>query len=484
MLPTQEEFERLTSLKGDGHGRGSSLLRIDGALQNWQLRMNGSVEGQVEVLYLIIKECGHYLKKHSKKKFNFFGGHKPESRRQTRTHRVEELRKEAERELRRVAPTIGRAFDFVQLRKRRQLERLNPKQSPFQTKSLEGGFQHERREWLEGNKRVMPFSGTRIFNDLRPERDFNSLSPREYEQLGRGTGAIVTFHNKISRMQFLAMPDGNGGFTDIAERPIHMDGYDEEGEAKLHVYALDHRGNLLTRADIDFTKQHQEYFNHSSFNAGRDVMCAGSIWIRDGKLKHIDNWSGHYKPSWNDLVRALQFFCEEDIDLAETRVVDHSGTKLWIKKFRALGVLSGTLEPYSKEQEIANGLRGAPQPRLIDQPQGENESQQPDGDGPSPNGTVYKNEKLLNPPPQTGGPIYKNNVFPNQPPQTGGPIYKNNFLLNQPPQTGGPIYKNNFLLNPPPRTGGPIYKNNFLLNQPPQTGGPIYKNTILPRRKK
>lgn len=38
-------------------------------------------------------------------------------------------------------------------------------------------------------------------------------------------------------------------------------------------------------------------YYHSSYMAGRDVLCAGRIFVRQGKLVGIDNASGHYKPS-------------------------------------------------------------------------------------------------------------------------------------------------------------------------------------------
>lgn len=51
-------------------------------------------------------------------------------------------------------------------------------------------------------------------------------------------------------------------------------------------------------------------FNHSSYLAGAEVICAGCLYIgynnrrgmdAPGMLAHIDNGSGHYKPREENL---------------------------------------------------------------------------------------------------------------------------------------------------------------------------------------
>jgi hypothetical protein len=372
MLPTPQEFINSTSVEGNGKKRGSTLLRVDGALENWQLQKDGAPRAQLQALYLIIKECDRYLKKHS-----LFGGSNGQmklgghrSGPSLRSQKVAALRAAALSELRRVAPTIRRALGYVELQKQRHQEKLRGGQGTL-TKSLGGGWHYEREQWVQGRKQSMPNSGTMVYQalnaapfvsdqfmddhpDIFAKRLVSELSMDEFQILSQvGGNTKVSYYNKISRLQFLALPDGKGGYTDIDERPIDMKEYNK-GTADLHMYALDHHGNLFTREAPK--SQGEEFFNHSSFNAGREVICAGMVWIREGKLTHIDNYSGHYAPTRDNLLEALRFLNEEGIDLSETRVwwfIDRFKSS---PSYQALPLLQDILVPYSEAQELRNGL--------------------------------------------------------------------------------------------------------------------------------
>jgi hypothetical protein len=368
MIPTQQQFEWLTTPRG-GKARGSTLLRIDSALTNWEKAQSDAPKGQLQALYLLIKECGHYLKKHGPLGVSNgqMGGHR---KRSMRAQQVESLLAETQSELRRVAPTVGRALRIVELQKRRQKEKLNGGQQPL--KGLYPGFHHERNMWVDGKKQTMPFSGSQIMNvggdiyysdwgrsqeGVEAFKHIHDITLDQYKVMGElGGGLKVKYHNKISRLEFLAVPDGNGGFADIDERPINMT-IKQGLLAVLHMYALDHHGNLFTRESPP--RNFTEFFNHSSFNAGREIMCAGMIWIRNGKLKHLDNESGHYKPSWENLVQAVRFLHEEGTDVSGARIGGYGR-----ESFKAASVLDGTLQEFTKMEEedfeMDNGLRPPP----------------------------------------------------------------------------------------------------------------------------
>jgi hypothetical protein len=78
--------------------------------------------------------------------------------------------------------------------------------------------------------------------------------------------------------------------------------YNSSGKDQLDIYAIDKYGNIMV-APADGHHGNTEY-RHSSLNAGNDVICAGRMEIVLGVVKLIDNWSGHYKPSRQALVRA------------------------------------------------------------------------------------------------------------------------------------------------------------------------------------
>lgn len=66
------------------------------------------------------------------------------------------------------------------------------------------------------------------------------------------------------------------------------------------IWVMDTKGNLYVS-----TRQYPGKFNHSSFLAGGEVLCAGEIVINNGKITHINNQSGHYGPPREDLLKAI-----------------------------------------------------------------------------------------------------------------------------------------------------------------------------------
>ena len=74
--------------------------------------------------------------------------------------------------------------------------------------------------------------------------------------------------------------------------------FDELGAS---VYVASQDGDLYTIENFDDV-HHQRTYQHSSFLAGGEVMCAGTIKIRQGQLITISNMSGHYKPGFEELV--------------------------------------------------------------------------------------------------------------------------------------------------------------------------------------
>jgi hypothetical protein len=61
-------------------------------------------------------------------------------------------------------------------------------------------------------------------------------------------------------------------------------------------------------------------FHHSSFTSGSLVRCAGMIGGADGKIKHIDNDSGHYKPPVENLTRLVKHLNKKGVFAADAKV--------------------------------------------------------------------------------------------------------------------------------------------------------------------
>ncbi|KAJ6790526.1 IQ domain-containing protein IQM3-like [Iris pallida] len=65
-------------------------------------------------------------------------------------------------------------------------------------------------------------------------------------------------------------------------------------------------------------------FHHSSFLAGGVTLAAGRFTVENGVLKSIWAYSGHYKPSEENLSNFLTFLREKGVDLSEVEVPSSS----------------------------------------------------------------------------------------------------------------------------------------------------------------
>jgi hypothetical protein len=60
---------------------------------------------------------------------------------------------------------------------------------------------------------------------------------------------------------------------------------------------------------------------HSYFMAGRPVQCAGHIWFDPGYVTRVKNSSGHYKPLDLAMVKLLNYFRMNGLDLSRIEVI-------------------------------------------------------------------------------------------------------------------------------------------------------------------
>jgi hypothetical protein len=82
----------------------------------------------------------------------------------------------------------------------------------------------------------------------------------------------------------------------------------EQGEA---IYVCDIDGDFYVHLD---TAKHVGRYQHSSLLAGREVTCAGTIYIVAGRVVMLSNSSGHYQPTALDLHDAMVAM-EEDLNV-------------------------------------------------------------------------------------------------------------------------------------------------------------------------
>jgi hypothetical protein len=94
-------------------------------------------------------------------------------------------------------------------------------------------------------------------------------------------------------------PSEIGGLVLQQSKPITTEGWDNLATSP---YAVDEDGVFYTE-----TSNHAGgTLNHCSFLSGRPVMCAGNIGIANGVIGYIDNGSGHYRPTTQNLLKCLK----------------------------------------------------------------------------------------------------------------------------------------------------------------------------------
>ena len=65
-------------------------------------------------------------------------------------------------------------------------------------------------------------------------------------------------------------------------------------------------------------------FQHSSFLAGAATTAAGRLVAKDGILKAIWPYSGHYLPTEENFREFISFLEENNVGLANVKVTYHS----------------------------------------------------------------------------------------------------------------------------------------------------------------
>lgn len=153
-------------------------------------------------------------------------------------------------------------------------------------------------------------------DNLSPD-DFRFLD--EIGRLNQSRTRNFDFIAKTNRFRFMAIPE-EGKFVDYEDNLITTT---LRGAAGFFMYAMDKYGNIILKQEGGIEQGvgiYENAFNHSSFNAGADVICAGMIKIANGVLIEINNSSGHYKPSRDALHRCVTTLRQDAIRLTETRV--------------------------------------------------------------------------------------------------------------------------------------------------------------------
>lgn len=205
----------------------------------------------------------------------------------------------------------------------------------YQTKSLSNGYEQERAGWLLFNK-TKAISGIKVHGIRNSGGLFNnnvnktSNQRKALDSVINGTGGTakewnvlsqiekigdirVAFLRKSERYRYMTYIQGSL-LADAQDNPLN---YDDQV-----LWTMDRYGNMFVYNDADVWQQTQiAQVNHSSMNAGKEVICAGMITVQNGVVTYITNTSGHYKPTDEHMANALAILLEEGLDLSRAEIL-------------------------------------------------------------------------------------------------------------------------------------------------------------------
>lgn len=204
-------------------------------------------------------------------------------------------------------------------------------------KSLRANYKQQTAQGLQVQDTLGELISDEKLLKLLLSKDIHGLSENEFNTVFEQADSIagqnspnVNFLRKTDRVEkFLTWCDG-GRFYKTEGLPLTTVGNE--------IYAMDRYGNLITMPSTvrfdsraaRFTDQGDIQHNHSSLNAGADVISAGEIAFQNGYITHIDNASGHYKPTAKQVQQCVYSLrMADDADLSQLKIrVWHKGN--WI----------------------------------------------------------------------------------------------------------------------------------------------------------
>jgi hypothetical protein len=181
-----------------------------------------------------------------------------------------------------------------------------------QLKALAPGYAHERRQYLAEGKQSNPVSASALRDtalaDALPGTNAHQLITQMDDQtwdgyarpggvmrIGGSTNEVL-FFDKQERLEHMLVVNAGGRLEWVRNNQLFS-----TPPGQPYMYAMDGYGNLFAKPDNLGATQ----FNHSSFNAGREVVCAGLIGGAGGRVHFISNDSGHYQPDRGALFSCL-----------------------------------------------------------------------------------------------------------------------------------------------------------------------------------
>jgi len=306
---TSKEFKKKSSSFNPAkRGRGTVIQAIDRALEDFDdNRYSMNINDKLRTAQFVCQCCRLWLAGKTGK-----------------TSKNSKMRRDA------VTTLANQAWEYIQFHTFSK-QKIGGVQA--QGQALRPGYASERTHYLATQKAAHPISGSYMHEVTEDPAALAHLAGKSFAQLthldylaldrvfqgnvGDGSGIVfqvkrnVYFMKKQERMKHLLIID-NGEFWEAFDKKYTTGG--------ARAYVMDEYGNLYSTEAI-IGKGTGSNFNHSTFNAGKDVICAGLIEVQAGRLQYIDNKSGHYKPSRQNLHNLITILNRLGVNLFGAKVV-------------------------------------------------------------------------------------------------------------------------------------------------------------------
>ena len=335
-IPSVDAFKRDTTptwslgpLRGKKKVSRNNIGLIDLQLQRWEdaeRRRETSWHVRRSILIALLGECRAWLANRSTKRSKNLAVRRPQ---------VENL-----------ARVTFEWLKYVQFESLKWDAKNLPMMGTRQNVGgMQPGYAAERDVYIGNNKQTMPLAGTAVHqhvgalkkdvqtggldpNTLPPavaallNKQWSNFTDADYIALanyirsrGRASDSQlrVWYMSKTHRRDYMLLIH-NGKFMKGFDLPLEIK------PGRTLVYAIDQYGSIFAAdagdGDPTFTA---DGLNHSTLNAGKDVICAGNITVQFGKPT-IDNGSGHYAPTRQQLYDAINLLSDSGLDLTEWNV--------------------------------------------------------------------------------------------------------------------------------------------------------------------
>ena len=197
-----------------------------------------------------------------------------------------------------------------------------------------------------------PLTGHGITTDLRD--DLRSPDDPHISTIWLSEDQAAAHRLTISDGKLSAL-DGSVYFDSTGMDPAHTTANfqgrlvldDEIVDMQSAGYVMDLHGKIYA---AEHGAGEDQVFYHSSYLAGKDVLCGGRIFVQNGILFGIDNASGHYKPSTENLRNAVRELKRQGVRLNQTMVLDMAAPDF----DRMMAMLPTTKNPWETAEDFLN----------------------------------------------------------------------------------------------------------------------------------